>query len=211
MSGIGGPAAGGVTSAGVTRAVILASGGGSLAAAVLSAVAAGDLPIEVPALVTDRRAAGALEVARAHGVPGLVVGPGDHPDRGAWDRTVAATLKALSPDLVASLGFMRILGAPVLEAFPGRIVNTHPSLLPAFPGAHAVRDCLAAGADVTGCTVHVVDEGVDTGPVLDQRTVPVLPGDDEAVLHERIKSVERALIVDVLARLARLGPRDPLT
>jgi phosphoribosylglycinamide formyltransferase-1 len=194
----------------VTRLVILASGGGSLADAVLAAVRAGTLEVDVPALVSDRRDAGALQVASRHEVAGLVVSPRDHADRAAWDAALAATLRALAPDLVASLGFMRILGPAVLAAFPGRIVNTHPSLLPAFPGAHAVRDTIAAGVTATGCTIHVVDEGVDTGPVLEQRRVAVLPGDDEATLHERIKTQERAMAVSVLGRLARLGPHDRL-
>ncbi|GAB3240096.1 hypothetical protein GCM10027586_16470 [Kineococcus gypseus] len=98
---------------------------------------------------------------------------------------------------------MRIVGAPLLDAFGGRLVNTHPALLPSFPGAHGVRDALAHGVRVTGCTVHLVDAGVDTGPILDQAAVRVLDGDDEESLHERIKDVERRLLVDVVARLAR--------
>ena len=103
----------------------------------------------------------------------------EHPDRAAWDRALAAELGAFEPDLVVSAGFMKLVGPAVLGAFGGRLINTHPALLPAFPGAHAVRDALEAGVSVTGATVHVVDAGVDTGPVLTQRQVPVLPGDDE--------------------------------
>jgi phosphoribosylglycinamide formyltransferase-1 len=125
----------------------------------------------------------------------------DHPDRRAWDRALTAELAAFEPDLVVSAGFMKILGPAVLDAFGGRLINTHPALLPAFPGAHAVRDALAAGATVTGATVHVVDAGVDTGPVLAQREVTVLPGDDETRLHERIKDVERELLVQTVADL----------
>ena len=102
---------------------------------------------------------------------------------------------------MVSAGFMKIVGPAVLDAFGGRLINTHPALLPAFPGAHAVRDALAAGVTVTGATVHVVDAGVDTGPVLAQREVAVLPGDDEARLHERIKDVERELLVQTVAEL----------
>ncbi|MBW8767186.1 MAG: phosphoribosylglycinamide formyltransferase, partial [Geodermatophilales bacterium] len=102
---------------------------------------------------------------------------------------------------VVSAGFMKLVGPAVLGAFGGRLINTHPALLPAFPGAHAVRDALAAGATVTGATVHVVDEGLDTGPVLAQREVPVRPGDDEPTLHERIKEVERELLVQTVAEL----------
>jgi phosphoribosylglycinamide formyltransferase-1 len=111
------------------------------------------------------------------------------------------------PDVVVSAGFMRILGAPVLERFADRVVNTHPALLPAFPGAHGVRDALAYGARVTGCTLHVVDAGVDTGPIVAQGVVEVLDSDDEETLHERIKVVERALLVDWVGRIARGGLR----
>ena len=136
----------------------------------------------------------------------------DHADRAAWDRALAAELAAHEPDLVVSAGFMKLVGAAVLERFGGRLVNTHPALLPAFPGAHAVRDALAAGVDDDRCTVHVVDAGVDTGPVLAQREVPVRAGDDEASLHERIKAVERELLVETVARLVTTGPtRDDAT
>jgi phosphoribosylglycinamide formyltransferase-1 len=132
----------------------------------------------------------------------------DHADRAAWDRALAAELAAVEPDLVISAGFMKIVGPAVLGAFGGRLINTHPALLPAFPGAHAVRDALAAGASVTGATVHVVDAGVDTGPVLAQREVPVLPGDDEPRLHERIKDVERELLVQTVAQLVTASTRE---
>src|SRR4051794_23799618 len=117
-----------------------------------------------------------------------------------WDRALGAAIAAYEPDLVVSAGFMKIVGSAVLAAFGGRLVNTHPALLPAFPGAHAVRDALAAGVAVTGSTVHLIDAGVDTGPVLAQREVPVQPGDDEASLHERIKTVERQLLVETVAQ-----------
>ena len=112
---------------------------------------------------------------------------------------------AHEPDLVVSAGFMKILGPQFLSRFPGRVVNTHPALLPAFPGAHAVPEALAYGVKVTGCTVHLVDAGTDTGPILAQQPVPVLDDDDEATLHERIKVVERRLLVDVLEALATRG------
>jgi formyltetrahydrofolate-dependent phosphoribosylglycinamide formyltransferase len=124
------------------------------------------------------------------------------------DRALAAELAAFRPDLVVSAGFMRLVGPAVLGAFDGRIVNTHPALLPAFPGAHAVRDALAAGVAVTGTTVHVVDAGLDTGPVLTQREVPVLQGDDEATLHERIKAVERELLVQTVAEFVTASMRE---
>ena len=186
------------------RLVVLASGTGSLFVRVAEAVAAGDVPAELVALVTDRDCP-ALERAADLGVPSSVVRPGDVAGRSAWDAALAARLRELRPDWLLSAGFMRILGPAVLEAFPQRILNTHPALLPSFPGAHAVRDALAHGVRVTGCTVHLVDAGTDTGPVLAQEAVPVLDGDDEATLHERIKVVERELVVRVTAGVVAHG------
>ena len=182
------------------RVAVLLSGTGSLCAALLAATDDPDYPATVVAVGSDRDAEG-LEHARRRGLPTFVCAVADHPDRTAWDRALAAELAAVEPDLVVSAGFMKILGPAVLDAFGGRLINTHPALLPAFPGAHAVREALAAGATVTGATVHVVDAGVDTGPVLAQREVAVLPGDDEARLHERIKDVERELLVQTVAQL----------
>jgi phosphoribosylglycinamide formyltransferase-1 len=189
------------------RVVVLISGTGSLCAALLDATEDPAYPAEVVAVGADRPAPG-LEHARRRGVPTFVCALGDHPDRSAWDRALAAGIADHAPDLVVSAGFMKIVGPSVLEAFGGRLINTHPALLPAFPGAHAVRDALAAGATVTGSTVHLVDAGMDTGPVLVQREVPVLPGDDEARLHERIKAVERELLVETVALLATTGRED---
>jgi phosphoribosylglycinamide formyltransferase-1 len=194
------------------RVVVLLSGTGSLCAALLDAAADPAYPARVVAVGADRDAAG-LEHARRHGLPVFVCALGEHADRAAWDRALATAIAEHEPDLVVSAGFMKIVGPAVLEAFGGRLVNTHPALLPAFPGAHAVRDALAAGATVTGSTVHLVDAGVDTGPVLAQREVPVEPGDDEASLHERIKTVERQLLVETVAQLAptvRQGRKVPL-
>jgi len=182
------------------RIAVLLSGTGSLCAALLAATDEPGYPATVVAVGSDRDAEG-LDHARRRGLPTFVCAVADHPDRGAWDRALAAELAAVDPDLVVSAGFMKIVGPAVLEAFGGRLINTHPALLPAFPGAHAVRDALAAGVPVTGATVHVVDAGVDTGPVLAQREVAVLPGDDEARLHERIKHVERELLVQTVAEL----------
>jgi phosphoribosylglycinamide formyltransferase-1 len=128
---------------------------------------------------------------------------GDYPDRADWDAALAQVLDEVSPALVVSAGFMRILGAEVLARYAGCIINSHPSLLPLFPGAHAVRDALAAGVTETGTTVHLVDAGMDTGEVLAQVTEPIAPGDTEESLHERIKAHERHLIVAVLRQ--RLG------
>ncbi len=188
----------------VPRLVVLASGTGSLFVRVAEAVAAGDLRAELVALVTDRECA-AVDRAAGLGVPAVVVAPADHDGRADWDVALAHRLRSLRPDWLVSAGFMRILGPAVLEAFPQRILNTHPALLPSFPGAHAVRDALAHGVRVTGCTVHLVDAGTDTGPVLAQAAVPVLDGDDEATLHERIKVVERDLLLEVTAGVLAHG------
>jgi phosphoribosylglycinamide formyltransferase-1 len=184
-----------------SRVVVLLSGAGSLCAALLAAAADPGFPAEVVAVGSDRPEAAGLAHARAHGVETFVTALRDHPDRAAWDQALAGELTARRPDWVVCAGFMKLLGPAVLGAFAGRVVNTHPALLPAFPGAHPVRDALAAGVRTTGATVHLVDSGIDTGPVLAQRPVPVLPDDDEARLHERIKTVERELLVQTLAGL----------
>ena len=183
------------------RVVVLLSGAGTLCAELLAAADDPHFPAEVVAVGSDRTGAAGLDAARTRGLTTFVTPLGDHPDRPAWDRALAAELTTHRPDWVVCAGFMKLLGPAVLSAFGGRVVNTHPALLPAFPGAHAVRDALAAGVSVTGTTVHVVDAGVDTGPVLAQREVAVLPGDDEARLHERIKDVERELLVQTVADL----------
>ena len=168
------------------RLVVLASGTGSLLESLLEA-ATGDYPARVVAVGTDR-ACRALDVAASASVPGYTVRLGDHPDRAAWDAAITAATAEHRPDLVVSAGFMKILGREFLSRFLGRVVNTHPALLPAFPGAHAVPEALAYGVRVTGCTVHLVDEGMDTGPILAQEAVPVLDDDDEASLHEGSRS-----------------------
>ena len=185
------------------RLVVLASGTGSLLESLVAA-AVGDYPARVVAVGTDRECR-ALEVAADAGIAGYTVRLGDYSDRSEWDAAIAEATAAHAPDLIVSAGFMKILGAQFLSRFLGRVVNTHPALLPAFPGAHAVPDALAYGVRVTGCTVHLVDAGVDTGPILAQEAIPVLDGDDEASLHERIKVVERRLLVDVLAAMATRG------
>jgi len=182
------------------RVVVLASGSGSTLQALLDAR---EDAFAVVAVGSDRPDALALRRGSEAGAATFVVPPREHADRAAWDRALTAAVAEHRPGLVVLAGFMRIVGAPLLDAFGGRILNTHPALLPAFPGAHAVPDALAHGVRVTGCTVHLVDAGVDTGPILDQVAVRVLPGDDEASLHERIKQAERVLLVEVVARLAR--------
>jgi len=187
------------------RVVVLVSGTGSTLAALLDAQAEPAYPARVVAVVSDRAAAGGLAVARQAGVPTVVVAPGDFPDRTAWDAGLAQAVGMLEPAWVVCAGFMRILGPAFLSRHGGRVLNTHPALLPSFPGAHAVAAALAHGVRVTGCTVHLVDEGVDTGPILAQAAVEVRDADDEATLHERIKTVERALLVDVVGRVVRGG------
>jgi phosphoribosylglycinamide formyltransferase-1 len=135
----------------------------------------------------------------------IALDPRGFESRKAWNAELARACSALQPQWLVSVGFMRVLSSVFLDTFPGRIVNSHPSLLPSFPGAHAVADALAYGVKTTGCTVHLVDAGVDSGPVLAQEPIPVLAADDEDSLHERIKRVERRLIVDIVARLATSG------
>ncbi|MCV7102574.1 phosphoribosylglycinamide formyltransferase [Mycobacterium palustre] len=185
------------------RVVVLASGTGSLLASLIGA-AVGDYPARVVAVGADRDCR-ATEIAAAASLPTFTVRVGDHSDRDAWDAAITAAAAAHAPDLIVSAGFMRILGPQFLSRFYGRILNTHPALLPAFPGAHGVADALAYGVKVTGCTVHLVDAGTDTGPIVAQQSVPVLDGDDEETLHERIKITERQLLVDVVAAIATRG------
>jgi phosphoribosylglycinamide formyltransferase 1 len=183
--------------------VVLASGTGSLLASLLDA-AVGDYPARVVAVGLDRDCP-AADIATAAALPTFRVRLADYPDRSGWDAALTEATAAHSPDLVVSAGFMKILGPQFLSKFEGRTLNTHPALLPAFPGAHGVADALAHGVKVTGCTVHLVDAGTDTGPILAQQPVPVLDDDDEETLHERIKVVERRLLVDVIAAVATGG------
>lgn len=186
------------------RVVVLASGTGTLAQSVVDATSDSDCPYRVVALVSDRDCE-AVTRAGAAGVDTTVVAPGDHADRAAWNQALTDAVQQFEPDWVVSAGFMRILGQTFLEAFPCRVINTHPALLPSFPGAHAVPDALAHGVKVTGTTVHIVDAGVDTGPILAQEAVVVEDGDTVDTLHERIKIVERRLLVDVLHTISERG------
>jgi phosphoribosylglycinamide formyltransferase 1 len=176
------------------RVVVLVSGHGSNLQALLDAAAERGSGMAIVLVGADRPGAFGLERARRAGVDTAVVRPADHPDRPSFDLALRDLVAAARPDVVCLAGFMRILGPAFVGAFPDRILNTHPSLLPAFRGAHAVRDALAYGVKVTGCTVHLVDEQVDHGPVLFQATVPVEPGDDEDRLHGRIKQEEHRLL-----------------
>jgi phosphoribosylglycinamide formyltransferase-1 len=149
--------------------------------------------------------AAALDRAARHGVPAFVLRVRDFPDRAAWDDSLTETCAAYEPDLIVLAGFMKLVGKSFLDRFGGRCVNTHPALLPSFPGMHGVRDALDHGVKVSGCTVFVVDEGVDAGPIVGQACVRVLDGDDEATLHERIKVAERGLLVETVGRMVREG------
>lgn len=173
--------------------------------AVLDAASRPEFPADVVAVGADRDGIEALTRADRAGVPAFVVRMSDHPDRAAWDKALTEAVAAHEPDLVVSAGFLKILGPEFLSRFPHRVINTHPALLPAFPGIRAVADALDLGVKITGSTVHFVDAGVDTGPIIAQEAVAVEPADDEASLHERIKAVERRLLVDVIAKLCRAG------
>lgn len=176
----------------MARVLVLASGSGTLLQALLDSHIGAHI-VGVGSDVPDCRA---LDRARARQIPTFAVPLGE--DREAWNQELLGEIKSQTPDLIVCAGFMRVLGRDIIDAYAGRIINSHPALLPAFPGAHAVRDALAYGVTWTGCTVHVVDYGVDSGPILAQQPVEVRDGDDEVSLHERIKEVERVLLVDVV-------------
>ena len=178
------------------RVVVLASGSGSLFQALVDSQS--DLGIDIVALVVDKDAPA---VQKAQSADISVIEVPMLRDRDQWDQVMESVLTDLAADLVVSAGFMRVLGTNVVNAFTGRLINTHPALLPDFPGAHAVRDALAAGATKTGTTVHFVDAGVDTGPVIAQSEVEILPADTEESLHERIKVVERELLVETVRNI----------
>jgi len=186
----------------VLSVVVLISGSGSNLRALLEAAQSPLFPVRILAVGSDKPATG-FEHAELFGVPTFVVEPDSFETREAWAKTLLGNIQHFQPDLVVLAGFMRILPPEFVAALTPNLINTHPSLLPDFPGAHAVRDALAAGATRTGVTIHVVDEGVDTGPQLKQAEVLVLPGETEAQLHERIKLVERDLLVDVVREFAQ--------
>jgi phosphoribosylglycinamide formyltransferase-1 len=184
---------------------VLVSGTGTNLQALLDACADPAYGAHVVAVGADRDGIEALARAERAGVPTFVLRVADFPDRDAWDAAFAEAVEKFDPDLVVSAGFMKLAGTSFLARFGGRYVNTHPALLPSFPGMHGARDALDYGVKVTGCTVFLVDAGVDTGPIVAQGAVEVLDDDDEATLHERIKVVERALLVDVVGKMARNG------
>ena len=183
------------------RLVVLASGTGSTLQAVLDAAADPLFGGVVVAAGTDVRDCAAMDRARERGVQTFAVALADHPNRAAWNDAVADAIAAHRPDLVVLAGFMRILAPSVVNRF--RMINTHPSLLPEFPGAHAVADALRAGATTTGVTVHWVDEGVDTGPVIAQTVVAIEPDDDEDTLRARVQAAEKPLYVATIRQLCQ--------
>ena len=187
------------------RVAVLISGTGTLLQALADAAATSGAGFAVVGVVSDRPDAGGLMRARAAGLPTAVVQLSQFPDRATWDLAMARAVDAFHPDVVVLAGFMRLLGPAYLDRHGDRTINTHPALLPAFPGAHGVRDALDYGVKVTGCSVILVDAGSDTGPVVAQRCVPVLDGDTEQQLHERIKVAERALLVEVVGRMTGAG------
>ncbi|MCW2862745.1 MAG: phosphoribosylglycinamide formyltransferase [Actinoallomurus sp.] len=187
------------------RLVVLVSGAGTNLQALLDACADPAYGARIAAVGADRDGIEGLTRATDAGVPTFVQRVKDHETRDEWDVALTKAVDAYDPDLVISAGFMKILGARFLDRFGGRVINTHPALLPSFPGTHGARDALAHGVKVTGCTAHFVDAGVDTGPIIAQEAVPVLDDDDEDTLHERIKDAERPLLVRTVGRLVREG------
>jgi phosphoribosylglycinamide formyltransferase-1 len=186
----------------VFSVVVLISGSGSNLRALLEAATSSDYPARIVAVGADRECAG-LTHAEDFGIPTFVVAPAAFASRDDWGSALVSAIEPWQPDLVVCAGFMRIVPALAVSALFPRLINMHPALLPLYPGAHAVRDALADGANVTGATIHVVDEGVDTGPVIRAREVAVHQDDSESSLHERIKVEERQLIVETVADIAR--------
>ncbi len=188
-----------------SRLLVLVSGTGTILQALMDACADPGFGARIVAVGADRDGTGGVARAEAAGIPTFVRRLKDAPDRFAWDQALTSACAEFEPDLVILAGFLKLVGADFLRRFDGRLINTHPALLPSFPGLHSVRDALDHGVKVTGCSVILVDAGVDSGPILAQAAVPVLDGDDEATLHERIKLAERSLVVDTVGRMVRDG------
>ena len=169
---------------------VLASGSGTNLEAIARAIEEGELSAKIVLVLSDNPGAFALERARRRGIPARVVLLSDYPDRPSYDREIVQALEEARADLVALAGYMKLAGPELVRAFSGRIMNIHPALLPSFPGTHGARDALEHGVKVSGVTVHFVDEGLDTGPVIVQEAVPVEEGDDEETLHNRIHQAE---------------------
>jgi phosphoribosylglycinamide formyltransferase-1 len=189
------------------RLVVLVSGAGTNLQALLDATADPAYGAEVVAVGADRDGIEGLARAERAGIPTFVHRVKDFATREEWDLAMADACQGYAPDLVVSAGFMKLAGTAFLEAFESRYVNTHPALLPAFPGMHGAADALEHGVKVTGATLFVVDAGVDTGPIVAQTVVPVEDDDDVESLHERIKVAERVMLVDSVGRMVREGYR----
>jgi phosphoribosylglycinamide formyltransferase 1 len=185
--------------------LVLVSGTGSILQALLDACADPGFGAGIVAVGADRERTGGADRAAAAGVPTFVRRLAESPDRAAWDKALTQDCAAFKPDLIVAAGFLKLVGAGFLAEFGGRMINTHPALLPSFPGLHSVRDALAHGVKVAGCSVILADAGVDSGPILAQAAVPVLDDDDVASLHERIKVAERTLVVETIGRMVRDG------
>jgi len=184
------------------RLVVLISGSGTNLDALATSLPGSGIPAEVVAVGSDKDASG-LEHASRRGIPTFVVAPGEFSDRDAWGEALGDAIASFAPDWIILSGFMKLLPPGVVGRFSPKILNTHPAYLPEFPGAHGVADALAAGVEETGASVIVVDEGVDSGPIMARKRVPIHPGDTEASLHERIKMVERELLLEVLSQVIR--------
>jgi phosphoribosylglycinamide formyltransferase 1 len=184
---------------------VLVSGTGTILQALLDACASSKFGARVVAVGADRPGTGGVARAQAAGIPTFVRRMSDFPDRDSWDAALASDCREHKPDLIIAAGFLKLVGPGFLREFAGRLINTHPALLPSFPGLHSVHDALDYGVKVTGCSVILVDAGVDTGPILAQAAVPVLPDDGEESLHERIKVAERALVVQTVGDMVRDG------
>ena len=187
------------------KLAVLVSGAGSNLRAIVAAIDAGTCAASIALVASDKESAPALVFARERGIETAVVKPKDYADRAAWDVALAERVARASPDLIVLAGFMRIVGASILARFPHHIINVHPALLPAFPGTDAPAQAIAKGVRIAGCTVHLVDAGVDTGPILAQAAAPVLPSDDAHSLHARIQVHERRLLPWVIDAVARGG------
>jgi phosphoribosylglycinamide formyltransferase 1 len=187
------------------RVVVLVSGSGTNLQAVLDAAADPAYGVDVVAVGADRDGIEALERAERAGVPTFVCRVADFATRADWDAGLTSSVVAFDPDLVVSAGFLKLVGESFLASFGGRLLNTHPALSPSFPGMQGPADALSYGVKVTGCTLFVVDAGIDTGPIVAQSAVPVLEDDTAESLHERIKATERVMLVEALGRIAREG------
>ena len=187
------------------RVVVLVSGSGTLLQALLDAAADPAFGAAVVAVGADRNGTGGLERAERAGVPTFVRSVKDYADRAAWDAEITDVVAGHEPDIVVLAGFMKLMGASYLPRLGARTVNTHPALSPSFPGMHGAADALDYGVKVTGCTLFVIDDGVDTGPIVDQVAVRVEDADTVETLHERIKTAERQMLVDAVGRMAREG------